>query len=209
MSQTITIGFTYNPTATSVEIFSISPISWSPVMKGVMNITGSGFGTDASQLTVYLTNSSGNIYQMKVLSASDTLIKAGIPGGLPGMFDVNVIKTGLGNAISNPTTANDFTYEVVIDSVSPISGSIGGGTLITITGKNFVDDEMDTMVTVGNELNQLCKIEQITKTEIKCRTPPKNEYYNVSVPQVITVDSKLIIPTNCSGSQNCWFSYIG
>ncbi len=174
-----------------------------------MNITGSGFGTDPSLLTVYLTNSSGNIYQMKVLSASDTLIKAGIPGGLPGMFDVNVIQTGFGNAVPNPTTANDFTYEVVIDSVSPTSGSIGGGTLITITGRNFVDDVLDTMATVGNELNQLCKIETITKTEIKCRTPSKNEYYNVSVPQVITVDSKLIIPTNCSTGRNCWFSYIG
>ena len=208
-SQTKTIGFNYNPITTSVEIFSISPISWSPVMKGVMNITGTGFGNDPSQLTVYLTNSSGNIYQMKVLSASDTLIKAGIPGGLPGMFDVNVIKAGFGNAVPNPTTANDFTYEVFIDSIFPTSGSIGGGTLITITGRNFVDDVLDTMVTVGNELNQLCKIEKITKTEIQCRTPPKNEYYNISVPQVITVDSKLIIPTNCSTGQNCWFSYIG
>jgi hypothetical protein len=47
---------------------------------------------------------------MKILSVTNTLIKAGIPGGLPGNFDVNVIKTGFGNAIPNPTTANDFTY---------------------------------------------------------------------------------------------------
>jgi hypothetical protein len=127
-------------------------------MKGVMNITGSGFGSDPSQLIVYLTNSSGNIYQMKVLSANDTFIKAGIPGGLPGIFDVNVIKTGFGNAVPNPTTANDFAYEVTIDSISPNIGSIGGGTLITITGRNFVPDILDTMVTIGNELNQLCKI---------------------------------------------------
>lgn len=123
-----------------------------------MNITGSGFGSDPSQLIVYLTNSSGNIYQMKVLSANDTFIKAGIPGGLPGIFDVNVIKTGFGNAVPNPTTANDFAYEVTIDSISPNIGSIGGGTLITITGRNFVPDILDTMVTIGNELNQLCKI---------------------------------------------------
>jgi hypothetical protein len=163
-SETQTIGFTYSSVTSTVQIFSIAPISWSPVMKGVMNITGSGFGTDVSQITVYLTNSSGNIYQMKVLSVTDDLIKAGIPGGLPGMFDVNVIKTGFGNAIPTPTTANDFTYEVVIDSISPTSGSIGGGTLITITGRNFVDDKLDTMVTVGDELNQLCKIESISKT---------------------------------------------
>lgn len=29
---------------------------------------------------------------MKILSANETYIKAGIPGGLPGLFDVNVIK---------------------------------------------------------------------------------------------------------------------
>lgn len=133
-------------------------------MKGVMNITGVGFGTDVTQLTVYLTNSSGNIYQMKVLTATDTLLKVGIPGGLPGNFDVNVIKTGFGNAFPNPTTANDFTYEVVIDSISPSTGSIGGGTLITITGRNFVADVLDTLVTIGNELNQICKIESITTT---------------------------------------------
>ncbi len=144
------IDFTYTTITNTVEITSISPISWSPVMKGVMNITGTGFGTDLSKLTVYLTNSSGNIYQMKVLSANDTFIKAGIPGGLPGNFDVNVIKEGFGNAIANPTTANDFVYEVVIESVTPNTGSISGGTLITITGRNFVPDVLDTMVTIGN-----------------------------------------------------------
>ena len=133
-------------------------------MKGVMNITGEGFGNDPSQLKVYLTNSSGNIYQMKILSVNDTFIKAGIPGGLPGLFDVNVIKEGFGNAIAIPRDVNDFTYEVYITSISPSTGSIGGGTLITITGKNFVPDVLDTMVTIGNELNQLCKIESITET---------------------------------------------
>lgn len=58
-------------------------------------------------------------------------------------------------------------------------------------------------------MNQLCKIESITETEIKCRTPPKNEYYAVGDAQVVTVDSKLIIPTNCTSStSDCWFTYI-
>jgi hypothetical protein len=133
-------------------------------MKGVMNITGLGFGNDPSQLKIYLTNSSGNIYQMKILSVNDTFIKAGLSGGLPGNFKVNVIKEGFGNAIAASETANSFAYEVRITGVSPGSGSIGGGTLITITGKNFVPDVLDTMVTIGNELNQLCKIESITET---------------------------------------------
>lgn len=142
-----------------VTITAIEPTSWSPVLKGVMKITGTGFGTDLSQLKVYLTNSSGNIYEMKALSVIDTEIKAGIPGGLPGIYDLNVIKIGFGNAVATPFTANDFAYEVSITSVSPSSGSIGGGTLITIAGKNFVPDALDTLVTIGNELNQICTIE--------------------------------------------------
>jgi len=91
-TYTSDVPFMYDYPLTSVLITSISPVSWSPVMKGVLNITGSGFGTDVSKLKVFLTNSTGNIYQMKILSANDTFIKAGIPGGLPGLFDVNVIK---------------------------------------------------------------------------------------------------------------------
>ncbi len=57
-----------------------------------MTITGSGFGTNSSALKVYMTNENGNIYQMKVISSTDTEIKTGIPGGLPGAFDINVYK---------------------------------------------------------------------------------------------------------------------
>ena len=57
-------GFTYGDVSNSVQIFSIVPLSWSPVMKGVMNITGSGFGVNMSNLKVYLVNknSSGKNY---------------------------------------------------------------------------------------------------------------------------------------------------
>lgn len=148
---TATSSFTYEATTAILEITSIDPISASPVLKAQMVITGSGFGIDKSLIEVWLTNSTGNIYQMRVLELSDTSIKTGISGGLPGQFDVNVIKTGDGNAIANPTTANDFIYEVLISSVSPSTGSVYGGTLLTITGTNFIpDDKAESMVTIGN-----------------------------------------------------------
>jgi hypothetical protein len=163
-SFTANVAFTYLDINDALQINSLFPSSWSPVMKGVMNITGAGFGTDPTKLTVFLTNSSGNIYQMKVLSTTNNILKVGIPGGLPGYYDVTVIKEGFGSAIPLPASGNDFAYEVVITGVSPSSGSIGGGTLITISGKNFVPDALDTLVTIGNELNQICNIESITTT---------------------------------------------
>jgi len=122
---------------------------------------------------------------------------------------VNVQKIGFGNAIAIPLTANDFAYEVFIGSITPATGSYNGGTLLTISGRNFVPDALDTMVTIGNELNQLCRIETISATEIKCRTPQKNFYYDASVPHIVVVDSKLIIQTDktCTVT-NCHFTFI-
>ena len=39
-----------------------------------MTITGSGFGTNMTAITVYLANNSGNIYEMRVISLNDTQI---------------------------------------------------------------------------------------------------------------------------------------
>lgn len=75
-----------------------------------MEITGSGFGTDVADITVHLTNSSGKVYEMRVLSVEDTLITCGIPGGLPGDFEVKVNLNGAGDAVANPETADDFVY---------------------------------------------------------------------------------------------------
>lgn len=87
---------------------------------------------------------------MKILSITDTLIKCGIPGGLPGSFDVKVTIDGQGDIAPASATADDFVYEVVIESVSPTTGSYQGGTQVTITGRNFPTDQQQLMVSVGN-----------------------------------------------------------
>ena len=148
--QTQTIAYTYNAAATGAQITSISPASASPVLKAVMTITGSGFGTDASAIEIHLTNSTGKMYEMRVVTITDTQIECGIPGGLSGNFQVEVNKNGFGNIPAVPATANDFVYEVTIDGITPTTGSYYGGTLITITGKNFVDNDQQSLVHMGN-----------------------------------------------------------
>jgi hypothetical protein len=71
--MTNTINYTYT-SATFQQISSITPISASPVLKGYLNITGNGFGTNISNLQVFLTNATGRIYQLNVLQANDTNI---------------------------------------------------------------------------------------------------------------------------------------
>ena len=123
-----------------------------------MTITGTGFGTDKDALSIHLKNSTGRIYGMKILELTDTEIQCGIPGGLPGDFEVDVYLDGFGSIPASPSTANDFTYELLVTDVSPTSGSYYGGTLITITGVNFSPELSETLVFVGDELNWFCAI---------------------------------------------------
>jgi hypothetical protein len=87
---------------------------------------------------------------MRILKINDTFMQCGIPGGLPGNFIVVITVSGLGNAIPNPSNANSFVYESVITNVSPVTGSAYGGTLLTISGRNFVADKMQSLVFIGN-----------------------------------------------------------
>ncbi|CAM6001510.1 unnamed protein product [Sphagnum balticum] len=90
------LTFTYIIQTPPASIFSISPYSYNPSLKGIMEINGSGFGTDSTKIRVDLANSSGKVYGMRILTLTDTYIKVGIPGGLPGTFDVQVNILGVG-----------------------------------------------------------------------------------------------------------------
>lgn len=82
------LTFTYNsPTPTSF-IYTVVPQTHNPTLKGTLEITGLGFGTDLSKVRVDLANSSGKVYKMRILKLNDTYIKAGIPGGLAGKYKV-------------------------------------------------------------------------------------------------------------------------
>ncbi len=84
---------------------------------------------------------------------NDTFIRAGLSGGLKGTFTLEVTTVALGNSMPETTGSNEFKYDFSISSISPTSGSVNGGTLITITGVNFSPDALDNLVFLGNELN--------------------------------------------------------
>jgi hypothetical protein len=57
-----------------------------------------------------------------------------LPGGSTGDYKLNVIKEGIGRTVPSTSTTNDFSYLIKITNVSPIKGSVNGGTILTITG---------------------------------------------------------------------------
>ena len=165
-STSSTLSYTYTSgSSTAPVIQSISPSSLNPGLKKVMTITGSGFGIDASIVSVYLANSTGKIYTLKVLSITDTTIKVGLSGGLPGIFTVQVsLPSSNGDSVPATVGADQFSYVVKITSISPTTGSYNGGTLLTLTGVNFSPAYSDTLAYVGDTLNNFCLIESITET---------------------------------------------
>ena len=128
--------FEYIDPSNAPTIVSVSPTSANPGIKGVLEINGYNFGTNSSSIKVFLSNSSGKVYQLNVLTLTNTSIKVGLSGGLAGTFTVQVNDLVLGDSVpANASAFSDrFIYKVSLISVSPNTGSINGGTLLTITG---------------------------------------------------------------------------
>ena len=82
-----TVSITVSAASTTMEITSISPTSSSPSEKGVLDINGNNLPTDISTISVSLVGAT-KTYNMKVLSSTGTLVKAGIPGGIEGAYKV-------------------------------------------------------------------------------------------------------------------------
>lgn len=62
------LTFTYTSGAATAPIIgSISPTSQNPAIKGILTINGSGFGNVTADIQVFLSNSSGKVYQLRVI----------------------------------------------------------------------------------------------------------------------------------------------
>ena len=110
----------------------------------------------------------------------ETVIKC-TAGQSIGGSHVVVLKIG-NKGFANPSSGPiSFTYEVSVSGIKPASGSIGGGTLVTISGNGFGVTPNDSSVTIGDSI---CEIVNTTMTEISCFTTshdPSNASVNVTV----------------------------
>lgn len=135
-------------------ITSISPNS----ITGSVNalIEGEGFGTILEDIAVFIGNQP--FRAIDVTENNITVLVTPLPAGLhPVSVVVGSKGLALGNlSVSSPTVA----------SVTPASGSIGGGTTLVITGNGFYPG--NTTVTIGDEA---CQIISVNSSEVYCRTP--------------------------------------
>ena len=76
------LNFSYvSASQVAPTILSLNPPTANPGVKGTLEINGQNFGTNASLVKVFLSNQTGKIYQLTILSLNETYIKVGLPGG--------------------------------------------------------------------------------------------------------------------------------
>ena len=201
------LNFSYvSASQVAPTILSLNPPTANPGVKGTLEINGQNFGTNASLVKVFLSNQTGKIYQLTILSLNETYIKVGLPGGQAGDFKVEVNTVANGDSVSTGN-ASAFSYVFGIASVSPSTGSYNGGTLLTITGNSFSSDTQNTLVYIGDTLNWFCNIESVNATQIKCRTPAISSAYTAGTPVKIYASTRLIILNTCNPGP-CTFTYM-
>ena len=71
---------------------------------------------------------------------------------------------------------------VTISNINPLTGSLGGGSTLTVTGTGF---SLSTDVTIDGKL---CEILSVSSTEIVCITPPSSSDTTFDV--VVTSNNK-------------------
>jgi len=93
-----------------------------------------------------------------------SLIVCTAPAHAAGVVDITVTNTD--GQLSTLTDSYTYTTPPAVTSISPVSGTTGGGTLATITGTSF---SPDASVTIGGSP---CPVVSVaSSTSIVCRTP--------------------------------------
>lgn len=118
-------------------------------------------------------------------------------GGKTGDYDIVVFEPTSGSSI--PNSNSQFSYKIVVTSVSPTSGSLGGGYDITITGYNMAESFGSTNVFIGDEINSTCSVKSITDTTVVCTVPRMlgQQAENADTPLDVRVFGRLMEASIC------------
>ncbi|XP_066121905.1 fibrocystin-L [Saccopteryx bilineata] len=135
-------------------ITRISPDSIRGSVKAL--IEGEGFGTVLEDIAVFIGNQ-----QFRAIDVSDNNITVLVTPLPAGVYPLSVVVGSKGLALGNLSVSSP-----AVASVTPTSGSIGGGTTLAITGNGFYPG--NTTVTLGDEP---CQIIFVNSSEVYCRTP--------------------------------------
>ncbi|XP_024153621.1 PKHD1 like 1, tandem duplicate 1 isoform X2 [Oryzias melastigma] len=139
-------------------VTGISPSEGSHRLGTLLTITGTGFSNENASIMV------GKASCVVVEVTANTQV-CQLSAAAAGTYPVSVNFPSLGDSRYANNSIPQFTYLLMISSLSPLSGSTAGGTLLTVIGVGL---SQNATVTVGGEE---CVVVHANETELKCRTP--------------------------------------
>jgi len=152
---------------------AISPASASPVLKTELEISlHSTFDArdiveDKFSVQLYNSDTVKNLKVVEVDSDAQT-IKVMFGGAPGGEYSLKIDHEDLGKIDTEDIGV--FNVESVVTSFTPNTGTVFGGTLITITGTNFGTVRTDNPVEIYmGETSVDCLVQETAPTEIQCR----------------------------------------
>jgi hypothetical protein len=158
-------------TDTVDQAIELVPSSASPVLKTELEVF---LASDYSEtlvredFTAFLYKDDDEEFEKElyVMSVDQNMnsVKIKFPGAVSGDYHIQLVSEQHGRINSDPLA---LKVHGSITNVSPLQGSMFGGTLVTITGENFSDDALDNPVKIGDDY---CYVITSTPTEITCRT---------------------------------------
>jgi hypothetical protein len=130
--------FTTAPTVTAPAVTALSPKSGPAAGGTLVKVTGTGL----VGATAVMFGSA----EAHIVADSNTSISVEAPAGAAGAVDVTVTTSGGTSAI---TSKDRFSYLPTVAGVSPNSGSMAGGTTVTVTGTGFALGKTATVFKFG------------------------------------------------------------
>ena len=190
-------------------ISSLSPTQANPITKTQLTISGTNFPTNnPNQVRIYLDDrnnaSNTGVATCNLNSITSTQILCTLSGGVTGNYRVRVLFGTSGMALLSSSNSANFDYVFAVSSISPSSGSVLGGTLLTITGQQFLAGKPEShAVQFGSTT---CDIVEVTSTtQMKCVTRPNADPSTTDVPLTAVVMTRFIAQATCTGT--CTFKY--
>ncbi|XP_063041153.1 fibrocystin-L-like [Engraulis encrasicolus] len=151
-------GFGWSEDKTPL-VTGISPAQGSSSLGTVLTISGTGFLSQNATVWIGTTECS-------VTQVTETRVRCSVGPAPAGVHPVMLSFPSLGNARYQGNRIFNFTSQLTVSSLSPTSGSVTGGAVLTVTGFGFGPD---TEVTIGS---QMCEVLQVDLNQLQCRVPP-------------------------------------
>ena len=154
-------------------VYGISPMSGT--IGTIVTITGDGFSTILSENVIML-----GATPCVVTSATSSAIQCEVGQSLAGpqVLSVRVESKGTSNATADSDSPLIFMYTLSVTAVSPNSGSLAGGTNITITGDGFAVQPRGLATNEGLLEVKLgthaCRVLWSNRTTLECTTSSVN-----------------------------------